>query len=135
MKIDYRITSVLVFDDVRFEASGKEILIGVYDNMLVPQFPYVASQLIFRVGVRVDELPTERLVSHFRLVDPNGNFVLTGDANPRPSALAFVTGWKQAPITFDVPGTYRFFFGINRDPEDIFQFDVLPQQPGSNPTS
>lgn len=36
MSVDYKITAALVFDDVRFEKSGKEILIGVYDNILVP---------------------------------------------------------------------------------------------------
>ena len=126
-RLAYKITSVLVFDDVRFEQSGKEILIGVYDNMLVPEFSFSTPLMCFRVTLRLESLPTEELTTAFRLISPTGEELFATRGVAQTEDLSFSVGVRRAPMTFPVAGTYRLFFGLNREAEEVYQFEVRLQ--------
>ena len=82
--------SVLILDEIRLEATGKSILIGVYDDgIIVPMFPVAVPKLTVRV--------------HFTLLEAAETFTLriTGDGgsvfgepNHQPAVAAY-TPFRQ----------------------------------------
>ena len=73
---DFKATSVIICDDIRREASGKEILIGVYAGViLLPALPTLLPTLSTRIEFttslsRADDLAVE-------LRDPDGEVVFS----------------------------------------------------------
>lgn len=65
-----KVLNVLLCDDIRQEANGKYIVIGIYSgDVLVPEFP---TQLVFATYIEfVPERAGEQQF-HFRLVGPDG---------------------------------------------------------------
>jgi len=64
------IRSVILCDDVRQEVTGKEILIGVYnDSMIFPSLPGSLKQLILRISC--DLLDKDLKTAVISLRDPS----------------------------------------------------------------
>ena len=54
-KLGYKITSVLICDQIRREDNGKEIIIGVYrDVIIVPSLPCTMPSITFRVSATLE---------------------------------------------------------------------------------
>jgi hypothetical protein len=63
-----RVTSFIVCDDARREFNGKEILIGVYNNVIIfPSFPSVMPNLVFRIALYSTDMGVK--VIKFTVVD------------------------------------------------------------------
>jgi hypothetical protein len=95
----YEVISFLVCDDVRIEVSGKEILIGVYNNVIIfPSFPSSAPSLIFRVSVSVFSLGKKKVI--FNITDESSDSVVINseinfDFNSQDSAYILGFGMKD----------------------------------------
>ncbi len=127
MPRDYKIKSVLICDDVRQEISGKEILIGVYNDVIVfTDIPTIIPKLAFRIAVSSEKtLGTFK----FRLEDPSRDKIIEIEGqvgNPQdPKLDPYRTiGIVCAGLPFSVVGTYRILLGIDRKPELIWDFVV-----------
>jgi hypothetical protein len=69
-KLGYKITSLIICDDIRREASGKEILIGVYSkDIIVKDIPTRLPQLSFRISVALEHANFKKM--RFSLSSPS----------------------------------------------------------------
>jgi hypothetical protein len=113
-----KIRSVIICDDVRREMSGKEILIGVYnDGMIFPAIPAQLKQLVIRVGSDVLDNTAKKFT--LTLKDPNGTPLgqfpgtFTPLTNPEDHTLfGFIF---QGPTLYS-GGIYTIELGIEEDP-------------------
>jgi hypothetical protein len=126
MAADYKILSVMVCDDIRFETNGKEIIIGVYNNtIIVPSLPTVFPLLAFRVAAKLTKTKMGNVT--FYLKDPSGKEITahtipgrTVETTDDPALFSLQIG----PVVFPLAGVYSFWFGIDRKPEKTFTFRV-----------
>jgi hypothetical protein len=123
----YHIRFVIICDDIRQEVSGKEILIGVYNDIIIfPSFPAVMQKLILRVSVNA---PVGSIFKRFNiaLVDAGAHklFEIVNDVkgvetdNPH---IIFVVA--ALAVSFPREGTYKVFFGIDEEPKAIWEISV-----------
>ena len=101
------IRSVLLCDDVRFEVTGKEIVIGLYaGGLFVPQFPTAPTRFI----IRVECFFAGKVVSslQLRFDTPSGRRLFEGEKHIQffdwnaPGSVLFSTD----DIVFDEPGDH-----------------------------
>jgi hypothetical protein len=130
MSSKFKIRSVLICDDIRQEVSGKEILIGVYnDSMLFNTFPARLRQLVIRTVIDMIDKSVTRIT--LSLKDPNGtalgNFVAPLNEMDLTSYIAF--GFGIQDVVLYSPGPYSIYLSADDDPEEkISDFEVrLPQ--------
>jgi hypothetical protein len=124
----YEIDSIIICDDIRVEVSGKQILIGVYaDVLLFPQLPTQISKLVFRIQVS----PIEANLSNLKFIirSPSNDVVANVDG-----VLPKYNVAEPVLITMGVvglavgPGTYTVELGLDQEPETIHHFLVsLPR--------
>lgn len=124
----FRVVSFIVCDDVRREANGKEILIGVYSrDILVQSTPIVLPQLTFRIVLEI-----EKLFEQFKLViiQPNKEKLLEFSGTGHPTNIE---EWLHIPVKFgkaELPevGTYIVRVTLNGVWRKAGQFNVrLPR--------
>jgi hypothetical protein len=130
MQPKYKIRSVLICDDVRQEITGKEILIGLYnDSILFNAFPTIMSQFVVRISLDIFDLSTQKF--RMSLIDPKGTTLNNSGAPLNKDMFKdHVTfGFAMQGLTFYLPGKYEIHFALNDDPlEKISDFDVrLPR--------
>lgn len=118
-----KIRHVIVCDDVRQEISGKEILIGVYNDILIfPGFPALMESLFFRIAATCPiKLAGEY---RFALVGPNDKkvFEVSNSLAPVPSQdenRIFNLAFRGVPFVEE--GIYQIHFGVNGPARKIWQ--------------
>lgn len=127
VKIDttcVRINHVILCDDARQEVSGKEILIGVYNDVLIfPGFPAFMESLYFRISAKCSPDVTGDI--RCALVAPNGAKVFEISSTAPPvlngdEVRIFGMGFRGVPLP--EPGTYEIHFGLAQPAEKIWTF-------------
>lgn len=74
------VESVIFCDQVRFEASGQEIAIGIYPGTIaVPRAPFIADTFMIRFELFFSGVITKSV--RFRLLDPTGEVLFTRQLN------------------------------------------------------
>src|SRR4051794_10219322 len=106
-KKNFKIRSVILCDDVRQEVSGKEILIGVYNDVLIfGKMPSALTRLVCRVSL--DLIPPRQAKANLLIVDPSGEILIRGndldiESSADPPAIA---GLIQGSVLFSQAGKY-----------------------------
>jgi hypothetical protein len=121
---------VLICDDVRQEVSGKEIIIGLYnDSVLFNSFPITMSQFIIRISL--DILDKGAKSATMALIDTKGNQLnkISGGIDHNLLSDHLILGYTLQALTFNLDGTHEIHFGLDDDPlVKISDFDVrLPK--------
>jgi len=121
---------VIVCDDARMEISGKEILIGVYNYIiLLAQFPTAVAQFIVRIVLDLEDKSAKKFSAFVK--DPNGSPIARfgGDLAQFNYDDPIAVGAAITPVTFQIPGRYTIEFALDDDPlEIISDFTIrLPQ--------
>lgn len=76
MANDFKATSVIICDDIRREATGKEILVGVYAGVIfLPALPALLPTMGARIEFSTDLSRAEDLAVELR--DPDGEVVFS----------------------------------------------------------
>jgi hypothetical protein len=119
------IRSVIICDDVRREDNGKEILIGVYNGViLVPRFPSVLRQLIVRIEYEWKGVPAHKFKATVtaeggqKILEADGQTTLVSPDDP--AAISIGAG----PIRFEKQTQFNIRFGIDGPPRKIGWFSV-----------
>jgi hypothetical protein len=125
-----RVRSVLICDDVRQEKNGKEILIGVYrDVIVVKDIPYVMPGVFFWISTG----PAKAVVGKrfgFKVTDPANNAIA--------KSIGMVSGPSEHPeepyviririenLVLTQAGKYAIFFGEPGHEDQVSSFIVRP---------
>jgi Family of unknown function (DUF6941) len=123
----YKVRSVIFCDDVRQEVTGKEILIGVYNYIILyPQFPAFVPRLIVKIYFNVKDKTAKQFVLHLK--DKDG-VVLSTINGELPAAAnwdePFSLGFALGPLTFYSQGHFFLEFGpANEQPEVISDVEI-----------
>jgi hypothetical protein len=123
----YTIKSIVVCDDIRQEISGKEILIGVYNDVMVfTQFPAIWPLLIVRFSVLLERQDFKTLRAYVK--DQRDRQVFTTSQALNFSAVNIeepvLVGFAIRALKFDEPSRYRIFLGLDSEPEEVSFFVV-----------
>lgn len=121
----FKVTSVIICDDIRREDNGKELLIGVYTGLILTAQapPLVMAQLCVRIGFVADFLKSDFIIE---LRAPNGKNLITGTGE-------FIVERRGDPGVFSVPipnvtlpstGIYSIRFGLGSPPRKVGEFEV-----------
>jgi hypothetical protein len=130
MADNYRVNCFLLCDDIRTENNGKELLIGVYNKLLlIPTIPAQLTNLCVRFEV---SLLSDREINQatFELRNPEGNTVLRGSASlnkPQRNDIPLLVNVVVGPIIFVTIGQYTIWLGLDREPENVGSFLVQMQ--------
>ena len=132
MKRKLHIRAITICDDMRREDNGKEILIGVYNGIiLLPRFPAALRQLCIRVEYEWTGAPKHS----FKLVvtSEDGKIVLLeseGESELGNPSDPAVIGIGVGPIHFAKPTRFNIRFGVEGPPRPVGWFAVREQSPG-----
>jgi hypothetical protein len=110
---------VLICDDIRLEVTGKQILIGTYNEIIVaPSFP-APIMLAFRVAVRMHRIGFN--TCEFRLLSPNGTtlFANGGEIHAQTIDEHVSFAFQNAAIIFPDAGEYSIEFGLDGDVKKV----------------
>ena len=131
--------SALLCDDVRQERNGKFILIGLYDGLGLPQFPFRQQRLCIVTRWCSGE---GKFVQHTRLVAPDLETVVM-DGRPIPVELPNTEASRTnveifMNVAFREPGTYWMEILLDDDLKLRFPLRVAlrqrpPQMEGPGP--
>ena len=126
MKKGYKVKSIIICDDVRTENSGKEILIGVYNDVIVfPRLPAGIIKLFIRVAL--DVIPLQSFTFNILIVDPDGKTI--GEHERKAEApdvdTPVLIGLVLAGLRFEKEGIYKIRLRIDGSKlEEIGSFAV-----------
>jgi|GEM_PF-3543873 len=125
MAKDYKVESLMICDDVRSEANGKEIIIGLYkDEIIFDSLPAMLPTLAFRVAVRVAKQISGNMVLEVSGPDKKALLRHEVDRHVYDAGKLFGMVVHMSQVPFDTAGEYGVWFGINRKPEKIGTFTV-----------
>ena len=122
-KRGYKIVSLIVCDDIRKEASGKQTLVGVYNkDLIVLKIPSKLSHLAFRVVIDFERTDFKRI--HFVITSPSRKNVVdqTGDFAIRGSAQQVVLALGVDQPEIAEVGPYSIKLGFDAPPRKIGEF-------------
>lgn len=130
MPKDYDVRFVMIADDVRKEDTGKDIIIGAYnDSLVVPTVPMLLPTFAIWVQAVIRKLNFEKIQATIN--DPNSNLIakiegaLKFDNSLFPAAFSF----KISPLMIHMHGVYTIYLGMDCELEKIAQFEALsPEQ-------
>jgi len=124
----YKLSYVLMCDDVRQETNGKEILIGVYnDVMLLNSFPVIFSKLIFRIVIRKAKEKSTLNAFTVRLNSPDGKTMVDYSSSVeqvKQSETLVIFNIALQGVAIVTPGRYTLFFGIDEKPREVWSFEA-----------
>jgi hypothetical protein len=114
---------------MRREDSGKEILIGVYnDEIISTRFPATLLSLVIRVVVWVDreDFRTARLT----IKNPDGTTMvdISQHLGPLKSSMKGIFGFGMAHPTFVSPGIYEVNFSLDAESQTVGNLRVRPPE-------
>src|SRR5665811_172176 len=128
-KKPYKLKYVILCDDARREVAGKEILIGVYnDIIIVHAFPARLRQLVTRISI--DALHEEEKEYKFSLRSPSGeeltktSIIIDGVKEETGQILVMVWGSPSFPEE----GVYYITLEVDGKTEKIYSFFVRAVQ-------
>ena len=128
-KLGYKISSVLICDDIRREASGKEILIGVYSSdIIVSSIPANITRLSFRIILNVEHTEFKRW--HFIIDSPSQR-----DLIAQKGSIKIERAGRPSIFSLSIPllavletGVFKIRFGLDAPARKIGEFGVrLPE--------
>jgi hypothetical protein len=115
------ILSFLVCDDIRREYTGKDILIGVYNNVIIfPTFPVPVSSVIFRVSLQATAYGTTPV--RFSVVDTaQKKNIITSEVefNFQPQDYVHVFGFGIAGYVFAESTTLKSSIAFGEESHDL----------------
>jgi hypothetical protein len=116
MKDKIKIRSVILCDDARQEMNGKEILIGVYNDIIIfSKFPAFLRQLIIRISCDIVDGDAKSISMYVK--DPSGTTVFENRLLIPPEIGEHqVIGYIIQGLTFYSEGTYSVEVSIADDP-------------------
>jgi hypothetical protein len=124
----YKLAYVLMCDDVRQEINGKEILIGVYnDVMLLNSFPAIFAKLIFRVVIRKTKEKSTLNTFTMRLTSPDSKTLVDYSSSVeqvKQSETLVIFNIALQGVAIAAPGRYTLFFGIDEKPREVWSFEA-----------
>src|SRR5687768_8551281 len=125
MDIDVKATSVVICDDIRREENGKEILIGVYANLMVfPTLPIIMGSFATRIEFKSELRVAEDLTVELRDPDANTVFSMSGYMELTGRHGVHVLSVISQDVQFPKEGTYTIFFGRKAWLEPVYSFPV-----------
>ena len=129
MSSDIKFIDWMICDDIRKEASGKNIYIGVYPdyNIIVQQVPVVLSKLIFLSKWNIKKFP---LKLSFHINKPDGSELVKIDGEiPEKTSLTDIAHMEFGigPFTLDEAGNYKVKVVIGKKEYKLGSFSVLIQ--------
>jgi hypothetical protein len=110
------VKAVIVCDDVRVEANGKEILIGVYHDVFVDRFPV---QLQLTLWTEFQARETVKVPVKFRVIGEHDEQFLSGGmivGADKPGMASFAVGFALA---LQIPTILRYQINQYDEPEWI----------------
>jgi hypothetical protein len=112
------------------EVSGKEILIGVYNYVMIfAQFPGALGQLIIRISIDLLDITAKQFSVYLR--DPKGTNLhhFTAPFNQLNPKEPIVLGFAMQGLTIYSAGIYTIFLGVDdEEPEKISDFEARNPQ-------
>ncbi len=130
MATGYKLNYILVCDLVRKEISGKDIVIGIYNDFIpVASFPASLPTICFRVSLRLER--DNFRVFNFAVKDPDGRSLMAvmRPVQSQTTTDQTVVNMQFVSPVFPRPGRYSICFGLDEAPEEI-GFITLRQQEG-----
>ena len=128
-KRGYRVSSVIVCEDIRQEANGKQILIGVFSgDIIVGTIPANLTQLSFRFDVNIEHKDFHKV--YFMLTDPSRNIVFDGqrELQIHRADMPLTLAISVPGLRFIEAGVYSVKLGLDHKPRKVMEFTVrLPQ--------
>jgi hypothetical protein len=103
-----RLLSAIVCDDIRTELTGKDIIIGCYNNvLLIPKVPAILTSLNFRF--LFDQEPAGKHLINLSIYDPSGKLLLKtgGEIVVEEANEPFVIRIGSAPFGLESFGKYE----------------------------
>jgi len=123
----HKVVSVIVCDDIRRETSGKEILIGVYNNVAISGiFPIVFPQLFFRVAAEVVD-PHPKTFTFQIEQESTGATVMNVTGNipaKEDDDTSYLFGVSLQGFVANQPMTLLIRLGIDGDPDTVGKFVI-----------
>jgi hypothetical protein len=121
-----QIRSVLIAEDVRFEATGQQTIIGAYGNSISTTNP---SLKLPRVTFRVEFISPDTFEAecNFSVVTPSGK---TAFAMPQPlkvsvrGGISAVCALSWGPVEFTEQGVHEILFGVDGKARKVSSFEV-----------
>jgi hypothetical protein len=120
----YVLKSLIVCDDVRSEASGKDIIIGVYnDSIVFKAFPALLPKLSFRIMLIANTKIRDLI---FLVEGDNGQEFFRAEIKIEDIATGkpAVFNMGMSPARFDGPNIYPMFLEVDGERKKIGEFDV-----------
>lgn len=131
-----KVSLALLADFANVTADGKLNILGIFQAVIPPQFPYVHGQMHLILSFEADRLEIgkkKKLEISFRDADGKSFFTISGDMEiPSPSLQI------PGPITmnhilamngmrFERPGSYEFVVLIDGEPKEQVVLRALEQ--------
>ncbi len=125
----YKFNYFLLCDDIRKEANGKEILIGVYHDVLIcPSFPAQLMQLHFRISLRLERTDFKLVNIIIRGPDEKDLLSTSGPIPQQRTEYQTIFDIGVVGVTFPSTGAYSVLLGLDRKPEVVAKFSLrLPE--------
>jgi len=121
----HKVVSVIVCDDIRREMSGKEILIGVYNNVAISGiFPIVFPQLFFRITAELLD-PNSKTFTFQIEQESTGTAVMNVTGNvpvKEDDDTSYLFGASLQGFVANQPMTLLIRLGIDGDPDTVGKF-------------
>ena len=131
----YKITSFIICDDLRREANGKEIVIGMYNTALIfSSLPAVLQKITFRLRIEFDRGDFEKFV--FEILDPARKKLHVSKGaiknyNPDEPAILVLSYLNPS---FETKGVHSVRIGFDAPPRKFAEFEVRLPRKGENVT-
>jgi hypothetical protein len=120
MPSGYKVSYVLVCDLIRRELSGKDLVVGIYNDFIpFASFPASMPTICFRISLRLER--DDFKFFHFSVKTPDG-IALINAARPLPSPntnYQTVINMEFVRPVFPRPGRYSIHFGLDEFLEEI----------------
>lgn len=122
------VSAVVICDDIRREANGKEILIGVYNDIKILGLPAVMPNF----GIRIEFITPEAISQDFvlEIINPQEEVIFSANCPIKTSgeensgSLSVV----QGPFFLNSEGTYKILFGKPGAKKIVRKFKVSLQK-------
>jgi hypothetical protein len=122
---DVQATSVVICDDVRREASGKEILIGTYAGVIYfPSLPATLTTFATRIEFKTELPQADDITVELRGSDDTALFSVTGFMEMVGTEGVQVLTMIANNVHFPKEDTYNILFGRKGSVEKIYSFPV-----------
>lgn len=126
---DYEVKSVILCDDVRREDSSKDILIGVYNDVIaVDSVPALLPLISVRFLLKV--LRTGVIKVEGAITQPDGTDIVQfgGDLAVVTTRFLGVMSFRAVPMVFNALGRYEIKAGPSNSRDVVSVFDVITKE-------